>query len=90
MHDDPAPLHENAKVMEEWLKDELTWNDVYSKKPVEYLEAISRGEEPRWDSETGKYLYGDSGDMMMGGSKPKTSVPADPQLFDEPAEDLPF
>jgi hypothetical protein len=90
MHDDPAPLHENAKVMEEWLKDELTWNDVYSKKPVEYLEAISRGEEPRWDSETGKYLYSDSGDMMMGGSKTTSSAPADPQLFDEPAEDLPF
>lgn len=90
MHDDPAPLHETAKVMEEWLADELTWNDVYSKKPVEYLEAISRGEEPRWDSETGKYLYSDSGDMMMGGSKSAPAVPADPQLFDEPAEDLPF
>ena len=90
MHDDPAPLHETAKVMEEWLADELTWNDVYSKKPVEYLEAISRGEEPRWDNETGKYLYSDSGDMMMGGSKPTPSAPSDPQLFDAPAEDLPF
>jgi hypothetical protein len=90
MHDDPAPLHETVKVMEEWLADELTWNDVYSKKPVEYLEAISRGEEPRWDNETGKYLYSDSGDMMMGGSKPTPSAPSDPQLFDAPAEDLPF
>jgi hypothetical protein len=90
MHDDPTSLHENAATKEEWLKDALTWADVYSKKPVEYLEALSRGEEPRWDSETGKYLYGDSGDMMMGGSKSAPATPADPQLFDEPAEDLPF
>jgi hypothetical protein len=27
---------------------------------------------------------------MMGGSKSTPSAPADPQLFDEPAEDLPF
>ena len=34
MHDDPTKLHEDEKVMKEWLMDELTWNDVYSKKPV--------------------------------------------------------
>jgi hypothetical protein len=26
----------------------------------------------------------------MGGSKSTPAAPADPQLFDEPAEDLPF
>jgi hypothetical protein len=43
-----------------WINDELTWNDVYSKKPVEYLEAIARGETPKWDSEKGGYVYGDA------------------------------
>jgi len=88
MHDDPSILHEDAEVMKSWLADELTWQDVYSKKPVEYLEAIARGEEPRWDSETGKYVYGDEAIMSMGGGK--SSGVADPQAGADPDEDLPF
>ena len=85
MYDDPAPLHEDKETMESWVKDELTWKDVYSKKPVEYLEAIARGETPRWSSELGKYVYGDeSGEMTMGGTI------SDPQAGDEPDGDLPF
>ena len=33
--------------------------DVYAQKPVEYLEAIARGETPVWDTELKKYVYGD-------------------------------
>jgi len=85
MYDDPAPLHEDRETMDSWVKDELTWKDVYSKKPVEYLEAIARGETPRWSSELGKYVYGDeSGEMTMGGTI------SDPQAGDEPDGDLPF
>jgi hypothetical protein len=85
MYDDPSPLHEEKETMDSWVKDELTWKDVYSKKPVEYLEAIARGETPRWSSELGKYVYGDeSGEMTMGGTI------SDPQSEDEPDGDLPF
>ena len=85
MYVDPAPLHEDKETMDSWVKDELTWKDVYSKKPVEYLEAIARGETPRWSSELGKYVYGDeSGEMTMGGTI------SDPQAGDEPDGDLPF
>ena len=85
MYDDPAPLHEEKETMDSWVKDELTWKDVYSKKPVEYLEAIARGETPRWSSELGKYVYGDeSGEMSMGGTI------SDPQAGEEPDGDLPF
>jgi hypothetical protein len=85
MYDDPTPLHEDKETMDSWVKDELTWKDVYSKKPVEYLEAIARGETPRWSSELGKYVYGDeSGEMTMGGTI------SDPQAGDEPDGDLPF
>ena len=31
MYDDPQPLHEDKAIMEGWIQDELTWNDVYSK-----------------------------------------------------------
>ena len=71
--------------MEEWKNDTTTWEDVYSKKPVEYLEAIARGEVPRWDSEAKKYVYGENSMEVFGGS-----TPVDPQAGMDPDEELPF
>ena len=90
MYDDPAPLHENKETAEGWLNDELTWADVYSKKPVEYLEAIAKGETPRWDSEKGGYVYSnsDSGEVVLGGKSTPTYLD-DSDDF-EPSGDLPF
>jgi len=92
MYDDPAPLHEDEETKKSWVNDELTWKDVYAKKPVEYLEAIARGETPKWNTELGKYTYGDSteSEESFGGSKAKTEVYADPQVNDDSDEDLPF
>jgi len=86
MYDDPSAVHEDKKISDSWVNDELTWADVYSKKPVDYLEAISRGETPRWDSDAGKYVYGNSVEetMSVGGKI------SDPQSEDEPDGDLPF
>jgi hypothetical protein len=93
MYDDPSPVHEDEETMAEWIGDELTWEDVYSKKPAEYLEAIARGETPRWDSDAGKYIYSNTTEeeISMGGgkSKPETKV-EDPQADDEVDEELPF
>jgi hypothetical protein len=90
MQDDPSPLHEDKTLMKEWVNDELTWTDVYSKKPVEYLEALARGETPKWDSEKGGYVYGNSevSEDVIGGSKSSKSL--DPQADSEADEDLPF
>lgn len=90
MHDDPSPLHTDASIKKEWLDDELTWSDVYTKKPEEYLEAIARGETPRWDSELKKYVYGDSDEMTIGGGSKMSSVASDPQAEMDIDEDLPF
>ena len=89
MYDDPQPIHEDADTQKAWLSDELTWDDVYSKKPVEYLEVIARGETPTWDSDAGKYVYGDSsvGTTSVGGSAASVQ---DPQSMEAPDEDLPF
>jgi hypothetical protein len=57
MYDDPTPISTDANLAKKWVDDESTWRDVYSRKPVEYLEAISRGESPRWDESQGKYVY---------------------------------
>jgi hypothetical protein len=91
MYDDVQPLSEDKDQLKEWVNDPLTWNDVYSKKPVEYLEAIAQGKTPKWDSEKGGYAYGDdeeSTTSMGGGSKSKSYV--DPQMNDEPDSELPF
>lgn len=86
MHDDPSPVHTDVETAKAWTEDPLTWMDVYSKKPVEYLEAIARGETPRWSSDLGKYVYGDSSsdEGTIGGTY------VDPQAEAEPDGDLPF
>ena len=88
MHDDPSPVHADSETAKSWIEDPLTWADVYSKKPVEYLEAIARGETPRWSSELGKYVYGDEASEMSVGGGNMSIV--DPQAGDEPDGDLPF
>jgi hypothetical protein len=93
MYDDPAPVSVEKDQAKEWVNDELTWLDVYSKKPVEYLEAIARGETPKWDNDKGGYVYGDStvSEESYGGSK--KSSPAkmvDPQADADVDGDLPF
>lgn len=92
MYDDPAPIHTDNAQMKEWVEDELTWKDVYAQKPVEYLEAIARGETPVWDTELKKYVYGDDTEVTLGGSvasDTNTKV-ADPQAGMEVDTDLPF
>jgi hypothetical protein len=92
MYDDPQAIHEDKETMESWINDELTWHDVYSKKPVEYLEAIARGEVPRWDSDKGGYVYGsdDEATESFGGLSNNSVNYTDPQADSTPDEDLPF
>lgn len=96
MYDDPAPLSQDAELAKKWINDESTWKDVYSRKPLEYLEAISRGESPRWDDSQGKYVYLNSSNdetSFGGSSAPKTptiqqtSVIVEEEYSDD---DLPF
>jgi len=91
MYDDVQPLSEDKDQMKEWMSDELTWRDVYSKKPVEYLEAIAQGKTPKWDTEKGGYVYGDSEESTttIGGSSKSKSY-SDPQMDADVDSDLPF
>lgn len=93
MYDDPAPISKDTDQMADWVGNEMTWEDVYSKKPVEYLEALARGETPRWDSEKGGYAYSnnETSEVSIGGTKSVSITDvADPQKNDEVDEDLPF
>ena len=93
MYDDPAPVHEDKAQANAWINDEMTWLDVYSKKPVDYLEAIARGETPKWDSDKGGYVYENSSQetTTIGGKKSAEKVEeVDPQADAEVDTELPF
>ena len=93
MYDDPCVIHTDESQMKEWMTNELTWQDVYAQKPVEYLEAISRGDTPVWNSDLKKYVYGDdSSEVVLGGSNEstKTEETTDPQSKMGVDTDLPF
>lgn len=91
MYDDPGVIHEDQAQMKEWMEDELTWQDVYAQKPVEYLEAIARGETPVWDTELKKYVYGEDSEVTLGGSTTeKVEETKDPQAQMDVDTDLPF
>ena len=87
--EDPAPLSNDEATVKEWVGDERTWKDVYSQKPVEYLEAISKGLDPVWDSEQKKYVYDDP-NATQNISNTTTLGSQDPQANDPQDEDLPF
>ncbi len=93
--EDPSVLSVDESQVKEWVGNSETYKDVYSQKPVEYLEAVSRGETPVWDTDLKKYVYGDSSQetINMGGNVTSTtpnSSPVDPQAGQESDSDLPF
>jgi hypothetical protein len=93
MFDDPSPVHEDKDTGDTWVNDTSTLHDVYAKKPVEYLEAVANGETPKWDTVTGKYVYGDSsqGDYSFGGQSTKEDTKKeDPQAKEQASDDMPF
>lgn len=87
--EDSGVLHEDENVAKTWLEDELTWSDVYSKKGEDYLEMIAKGEVPRWDNDSKKWVSNSSSDETIGTQKVSTPV-VDPQVDEEVDEDLPF
>lgn len=91
--EDSSPLHTDNETSQSWIDDELTWSDVYSKKPEEYLEMIAKGETPKWDSETKKWVS-DTAEETTLMSPPQTSKDStpefDPQGNEPEDDDLPF
>lgn len=92
--EDPSPLHEDSKVAKSWMEDELVWSDVYSKKSEDYLEMVAKGEVPRWDNVSGKWVSNSVSEETMTGTKStettKTKAVEDPQAEDDADDDLPF
>ena len=89
LNDDPSALHTDADVAKTWLDDELTWSDVYSRKGEDYLEMVARGEVPRWDTASSKWVSNLTTEETIGAPKSSTPV-VDPQDDAEVDGDLPF
>jgi hypothetical protein len=87
--EDAGPLNEDESVSKTWIDDELTWSDVYSKKAEDYLEMVARGEVPRWDSNTNKWVSNSASDEVIASPKSTTPV-VDPQDSEDVDDDLPF
>jgi hypothetical protein len=85
--DDVSPLNENPEVSKQWLGDELTWSDVYSKKGEDYLDMVAKGEVPRWDVDAKKWVSNSTAEEVIG--SPKSTV-VDPQEDEAADDDLPF
>ena len=90
MPEDPSPLHADESIAQSWMDDSLTWSDVYSKKGEDYLEMVAKGEVPRWDSVTSKWVSNSSSEETITGGTTKQTAIVDPQEDDETEEDLPF
>ena len=93
--EDKGPLHTDESVAQKWINDELTWSDVYSKKSEDYLEMVAKGETPKWDMETKKWISNSTSDETIGSSKPTspllgTQPQEDPQENDSVDAELPF
>jgi hypothetical protein len=90
--DDASPLHTDSKTIKSWVEDELVWSDVYGKKSEDYLEMVAKGEVPRWDSVTGKWISNSVSEETLSGTKSstKSAIIQDPQADDDTDSDLPF
>ena len=87
MPEDPSPLHVDPTQASAWVNDEMTWNDVYAKKPEEYLEMVAKGETPTWDVDTKKWVSNSQGEEVF---KAPSAPIQDPQEEEDTDENLPF
>ena len=57
MSEDPSVLTDpKSPQAKEWMANEETWRDVYSVKPVEFVNIVAEQKTPVWDSELKKFV----------------------------------
>lgn len=57
MAEDPSVLTDpKSSEAKEWITNEETWRDVYSTKPIEYVNIVAEQKTPVWDSELKKFV----------------------------------
>lgn len=57
MAEDPSVLTDpKSTEAKDWMSNEETWRDVYSVKPVEFVNIVAEQKTPVWDSELKKFV----------------------------------
>jgi hypothetical protein len=74
--DEPGAVSQDQEQMMGWLNDQMTWKDVYKKKPIEFLRIVAEGSEPVWDNEAKQFVakIDDMGAPAYTPSAPAASV----------------
>ena len=57
MAEDPSVLTDpKSPKAKEWINDTMSWKDIYSAQPLEYVQLIADGETPVWDKNLSKFI----------------------------------
>jgi hypothetical protein len=91
MAEDPSMLTENKEKAKAWVKDTMSWKEIYKASPVEYLEIIANGENPVWDKKLEKFVA--KGEETVKKDTPTTSAKYKAPVVEDEADDdeeMPF
>lgn len=91
MSEDPSILTNDKDKAKLWVKEILSWKEIYKPSPVDYLEIIANGENPVWDKKLEKFVA--KGDETVKKETNTTSVKYKSPVVSEEAEDddeMPF
>lgn len=80
-----SPLSKDPELAKAWQEDATTWQDVFSKKSVEYLTQIVEGKAAYWDKAQKKMIF-PGGAPVAGNTANKNvdnTVDGNPLLKDE-------
>lgn len=91
MAEDASILTNDKTKANVWVKDTLTWKDVYKASPTEYLEIIANGENPVWDKKLQKFVAkGEETAKKEGNTSVKYTAPSTDDSEDGDNDEMPF
>jgi len=91
MAEDPSMLTNDKEKAKAWVKDTMSWKEIYKASPVEYLEIIANGENPVWDKKLEKFVA--KGEETVKKETPTTSAKYKAPAVEDEADDddeMPF
>ena len=90
MAEDSSMLTKDKAKATAWMKDEMTWKEVYKASPTEYLEIIANGESPVWDKNLKKFVAKGEEVSKKEGTTSAKYVAPDVDDSDVEDDEMPF
>jgi hypothetical protein len=91
MAEDASMLTNDKEKAKNWVKDTMSWKEIYKASPVNYLEIIANGENPVWDKKLEKFVA--KGEETVKKETTTTSVKYKAPVVEDESEDddeMPF